>query len=269
MILLSSFVIYWRHFSGVVLVMPCTWDAHIAELAHVLGHSSVLGPSGPLLSPSHEPSALFAPLGGFGSRSSDPSWPLCTGLAVPVLSVSDPSFPAVPSQFGKSRSAGTAFPPTNTTQLRPSVPSSYITRAEGAISLVRQDREHHRCSSSPERRSPHSREPLPWSDDMESTTYFTGPPTAASICAATSVADRSMTVVAPRLKMCRGGPPGPKARRAGWLFRSSAFESGIIATPFHKVGHTRKRHTVADLELGDACARLDHLARRACCMWRC
>ncbi|KAJ7436478.1 hypothetical protein B0H11DRAFT_2256186 [Mycena galericulata] len=41
-------------------------------------------------------SLSFAPLGGFGSRSSDPSWPLCTGLAVPARSVSDPSFPAAP-----------------------------------------------------------------------------------------------------------------------------------------------------------------------------
>ncbi|KAJ7184997.1 hypothetical protein C8R46DRAFT_1026821 [Mycena filopes] len=65
----------------------------------------------------------FAPFGGFGAPSSDPSLPLRTGSAVPAPSVSDPLFPAAPLQPGKSRSAGTAFPPTNTTHIVPRCPS--------------------------------------------------------------------------------------------------------------------------------------------------
>ncbi|KAJ7785107.1 hypothetical protein DFH07DRAFT_948186 [Mycena maculata] len=85
---------------------------------------SVLGPSGLLLLPLAR---------AFDSLSFAPSLPLCTGSAVPTRPISDPPFSAASLQPGKSRSAGTAFPPTNTTQPPPFVSSSYITRAEGAI----------------------------------------------------------------------------------------------------------------------------------------
>jgi hypothetical protein len=67
-------------------------------------------------------------LGGFGAPSSDPSLPLRTGSAVPARSCLRSALPRCPWQPGKSRSAGTAFPPTNTTHISPRSPSSDHTR---------------------------------------------------------------------------------------------------------------------------------------------
>jgi hypothetical protein len=71
-------------------------------------------------------------LGGFGAPSSDPSLPLRTGSAVPARSCLRSALPRCPWQPGKSRSAGTAFPPTNTTHTL-LVPLPQITRVAYAV----------------------------------------------------------------------------------------------------------------------------------------
>ncbi|KAJ7886735.1 hypothetical protein B0H13DRAFT_896873 [Mycena leptocephala] len=84
-------------------------------------HSALLwGPRARFSRPSREPLALGAALwlGCFGSLSSDPWWPLCTGSAPPAFrSVPIRSSPLPCLQPGKSRSARTAEPPAYTTKL--------------------------------------------------------------------------------------------------------------------------------------------------------